>query len=180
MKSYEDLGHIDYRRHRPSVLEAYNGADIVAWHDTIGRQIEAMAEEASEGNNVEYHRLLMKFLTEWETNEPTGSLNIEVIQLLQNAASWASQLPWNFKSYFASLNNQLKRLVASIQSLPTVPMNPPEKKKGGRRAAPQPDDDHGPDMFGPEPTEKPSPEDEEAMGNDIKSAIDMANAAKRP
>jgi hypothetical protein len=168
----------------PCILETYAGGDVVMWQGAIERQITDMAEKASEIGNSTYERLLNKFLNQWKENELDGSLNIETLRILRQAADWASELPWNFKNYFSVLRDRLRKLIAVTgEQLPVMP--PEDAKKGGGKPKGHPrlNPDTGvKSQFGPEEPglEKPADEllpDAEKTGEQMKRDIEQLTRA---
>jgi hypothetical protein len=191
IQSYENLGHVDFNRHRPLLLEVYAGKDIAQWWGNILRQLQDMKSKAEEVNNDDYATQLSRFIRTWTENEITGSMNIEDIRTLKTAAEWAGELPWNFKNYFTTLANQLRKLVASTEELPMTPqVQGGNENGGGGGAGPSPtaglnpEKDPAAPQFGAEENpgdmELPADQkvnkegDEEDIAADIQMAIDSS------
>jgi hypothetical protein len=186
IQSYENLGFIDYNRYKPLLLEVYAGKDIAQWWGNILRQLQDMKGKAEEVNNDDYASQLSRFIRTWTENEITGSMNIEDIRTLKTAAEWAGELPWNFKNYFMTLANQLRKLVASTEELPMTPQGSNEPDVSGAAPAPSAglnaDKNPAAPQFGAEEApgdmELPADQkvnkegDEEAIASDIQMAID--------
>lgn len=157
---YESMGFIDFRLHRPVVLEAFAGTAIVSWQGKIERQLVNLLSDAEKGRNYTYADKLREFLKIWRANEITGSINRETLEILKSAADILSVDSWNFSAYFGSLKDQLKVLIASEEQLPRgmeEPGNEPFAGGGGGGGAPPMSPSFG-------PQEEPPPGAEGGMG----------------
>lgn len=150
---YENWGRINFDQHRAELLETYSGTDIIKWHGRIGDQLVGLMDDSEKGRNFPYYDKLRKFLDIWRSNEITGSINRETIEILKSAADILAVDNWNLRIYFSSLATQLKVLIGSEEQLPrNVDMDQNEPMAGtgsaGRGAPPMSP------SFGPE-DEKP-------------------------
>jgi hypothetical protein len=98
--------------------ETYSGTSIVQWHGKIERQLVNMLGDAEKGRNFTYADKVREFLKIWRSNEINGSINRETLETLKSAADMLSVDTWNLASYFSSLRDQLRVLVASEEELP--------------------------------------------------------------
>jgi len=148
--SYEDLAHIGGAS-RPELLEAYKGADIVAWHGKVERQLSKFIDDYVAAANPAYVDKLREFLKIWRENEITGSINREDIETLLSATEMLAVDTWRLRDYFSNLRDQLRRLRASVEELPTLPDDSEySSMRGAVRDVPPTQ------MFGPEKKAKPS------------------------
>lgn len=143
---YANLGFKSVRRHRPPVLEAFKGTQIVAWHGKIERQLQDYVSENVEARNHAYADKLRALLQIWRDNPLTGSINVEVINSLLTAAQVLAVDEWRYRDYFSNLRDSLRQLKASVEELPNTDEVPPEMR--GPSSSP-------PSSFGP--TEEPPP-----------------------
>ena len=121
---YETLAFIRFDNREPCLIETYQGTAIVQWHGKIERQLVNMLADAEKGRNFTYADKVREFLKIWRSNEITGSINRETLETLKSAADMLSVDTWNLASYFSSLRDQLRVLVASEEELPRgVDMN---------------------------------------------------------
>jgi len=129
---YESLGYINWRQPRPPLLETYSGTSIVAWHGKIESQLRNLLNDAEKGRNYPYADKIREFLKIWRANEITGSINREILETLKAAADMLSVDNWNLSSYFQSLRDALKVLLASEEELPRdTDMNQNDPYAGG-------------------------------------------------
>jgi hypothetical protein len=129
---YESLGYINWHRVRPELLETYSGTSIVAWHGKIEGQLKNLLNDAEKGRNYPYADKIREFLKIWRANEITGSINREILETLKAAADMLSVDNWNLSSYFSSLRDALKVLLASEEELPRdADMNQNDPYAGG-------------------------------------------------
>jgi hypothetical protein len=160
---YEDIAWHNSRP-LPVVQEAYAGEDIVGWYGNIEGQLNDLIDRYERAKNVPYVERLRAFYTKWRDNQITGSINRETIAPLEAAADMLAVEPWNLKTYFRSLRDQLRKLMASEEQLPRLPQ---AVKKGSPKrvslgAGPQPSTSFGPSPTpagpsGPEGAPAPSP-----------------------
>jgi hypothetical protein len=146
---YESLGRVDYSRHEAAILETYSGVDIIKWHGRITDQLVKMVEEAEKGRNFVYADKVREFLKTWRSNEITGSINRETLEVLKAACDILAVDNWNFRSYFHSLATQIKVLIGSEEQLPRdadMSQNEPLAGTGGAgRGAPPMSPSFGPE-----------------------------------
>lgn len=129
---YESMGHIRLYNWEPELLETYSGTSIVQWHGKIERQLVNMLTDAEKGRNFTYADKVREFLKIWRSNEISGSINRETLETLKSAADMLSVDTWNLASYFSSLRDQLRVLIASEEELPRgVDMNQNDPFAGG-------------------------------------------------
>jgi hypothetical protein len=128
---YESYGTLDLNRLSPVLLEQYSGAAVVGWHGKIERQLVNALDDAEKGRNYVYADKVREFLRIWRQNEITGSVNRETLETLKAAADVLAVDNWNLQSYFSSLRDQLRILVASEEELPRgTDMNQNEPSAG--------------------------------------------------
>lgn len=141
---YETWGHLDFSQER--LCEAYSGSDIVQWYGRIERQLRRMLDEAEQGRNYPAEAKLRGFLKIWRDNQITGSINIENITPLE-AASDILSLDNNtsLSSYFGSLRDSLRKLIASEEELPRDADMGNEPLAGGGGGGPPMAPDFGPE-----------------------------------
>lgn len=154
---YESMGQIRFDNREPELLETYSGTSIVQWHGKIERQLVNMLADAEKGRNFPYADKLREFLKVWRSNEISGSINRETLETLKSASDMLSVDTWNLASYFSSLRDQLRVLIASEEELPRgvdMNQNDPFAGAGGGGGAPPMSP-----AFGPE--EEPPPGEEE-------------------
>jgi len=129
---YESMGHIRFNNREPDLLETYSGTSIVQWHGRIERQLVNFLADAEKGRNYPYADKLREFLKIWRSNEISGSINRETLEALKSAADMLSVDTWDMASYFSSLRDQLRILIASEEELPRgVDMNQTDPFAGG-------------------------------------------------
>jgi hypothetical protein len=141
LHDYESLSRIDFGRIRSELLESYSGTAIVAWHGRIERQLVNLLNDAEKTRNFTYADKVREFLKIWRGNEISGSINRETLETLKAASDVLSVDNWNLATYFSSLRDQLRVLIASEEQLPRdVDMNQNEPFAGtgaaGRGAPP--------------------------------------------
>jgi hypothetical protein len=103
------------------IKEAYKGQDIVQWQGRIERQLTGFIADAERDSNFGYGDKLREFLRVWRDNAYTGSINIETTEVLLAATDMLAVDTWRLASYFGSLRDQLRRLKASTEELPSMP-----------------------------------------------------------
>lgn len=130
LHSFEDWS-IMASRQTTYVPEAYSGTSIVQWYGNIERQLSRMLDENEAIRQYSYADKIREFLKIWRTNEITGSLNRETIEVLNSAAQVLAVDTWNLADYFSNLRDQLRKLLASQEELPTVPMDNNDMRGGG-------------------------------------------------
>jgi len=129
---YESMGYIRFHNREPDICETYSGTSIVQWHGKIERQLINALADAEKGRNFPYADKLREFLKIWRSNEINGSINRETLEVLKSAADMLSVDTWNMASYFSSLRDQLRVLLASEEELPRgVDMNQNDPFAGG-------------------------------------------------
>lgn len=145
---YESWGQLNLSQRSPLLLETYGGAEIVLWHGKIERQINNLVADAEKGRNFSYADKLREMLRIWRENEITGSINRETLDTLKAACDVLAVDSWNLNSYFSSLRDQLRALVASEEELPRgMDMNQNDPMAGlssGGGGAPPMMNDFGP------------------------------------
>lgn len=133
MRSYEDLMYRKPVASEPANIErlgeAYRAADMVTWYGRIERQITDMLDAARDDNNVQSIDFLNTVRGKWLDHPIDANMNIEDLEALETAVSWPAKIEWQHKKYFSVLKDQLRRVLASTQELPTVPM---DQGKGGK------------------------------------------------
>lgn len=185
---YESFGVHNMAIRQPVLLEQYSGAAVVGWHGKIERQLVNLLDDAEKGRNFVYADKLREFLRIWRQNEITGSINRETLDTLKAASDVLSVDNWNLQSYFSSLRDQLRILVASEEELPRgMDMNQNEPSMGGPSmggGAPPMSPEFGPEKDMPgEPSaegEPPPPPGEEGAppGEGAPGAEDMTEPPK--
>lgn len=115
---YESLSTRQPWRTKPILCEVYSGEAIVAWSGNIERQISSMLDEQEASKNYVYADKLREFLRVWRSNEITGSLNRETLDVLKTACEMLAVDSWNLKNYFSVLRDQMRKLIASEEQLP--------------------------------------------------------------
>jgi hypothetical protein len=129
---YESMGHIRFNNREPDLLETYSGTSIVQWHGKIERQLVNFLADAEKGRNYPYADKIREFLKIWRSNEINGSINRETLETLKSASDMLSVDTWDMASYFSSLRDQLRVLIASEEELPRgVDMNQNDPFAGG-------------------------------------------------
>lgn len=146
---YESLAYIDFIRERPDIMEAYDGKSIVRWYGKIENQLGKLLADAEKSRNFPYADKLREFQKIWRSNEITGSINREVLDTLKAASDMLAVDNWNLNSYFRSLRDELRVLVASEEELPRgsdMEQNDPYAGGGGGggRGGPPMSPDFGP------------------------------------
>jgi hypothetical protein len=144
---YESYGMLNLSLYDPIILEAYSGTAIVQWFGNIERQLGRLLDDAEKGKNWPYADKVREFLRIWRSNEITGSLNRETIEILKSASDVLAVDSWNLKNYFSNLRDQLRKLIASEEELPRdmdMNANDPMKGMGGGRGAPPMNPEFGP------------------------------------
>lgn len=183
--SYEDAGLMAERSRQDQpcpIFEYVSGSDIVAWYGRIESQLVSKIEKEEGNRNMAYADKLRAFLKLWRENEIRGSVNREPIDSLKAAADILAVDDWDLSSYFRSLRDSLRGLIARIEELPYDDMAGPE----GAPEDPMPRGGGMPGRFGPE-KEDPTGQDPsgEAGGPrdefDLDAAVDAAaNDNKKP
>lgn len=129
---YESMGYIRFNNREPELCETYSGTSIVQWHGRIERQLINHLADAEKGRNFPYADKLREFLKIWRSNEISGSINRETLEVLKSAADMLSVDTWDMASYFSSLRDQLRVLLASEEELPRgIDMNQNDPFAGG-------------------------------------------------
>jgi hypothetical protein len=145
---YESMGFLDLSTRRPEIFESFAGTSIVKWQGNIEGQIVNLLSDAEKGRNYAYADKLREFLKIWRSNEITGSINRETLEILKSAADILSVDQWNLNTYFRSLKDQLRVLIASEEQLPRgteEPGNEPFAGGGGGGGAPPMSPSFGPE-----------------------------------
>jgi hypothetical protein len=135
------------------LAEVYAGTDIVGWYGTIERQLRNMLEDAEKGRNWPYADKIRKYLDIWRSNEITGSMNRETLEILKSGPEVLAVDSWNLSDYFSTLRDQLRKLIASEEQLPRdmdMDQNNPMAGMGGGRGAPPMSPDFGPQDGAPD------------------------------
>lgn len=114
---YESLGCIQLNPDCP-LLEAYRGTDIVEWYGRIERSLISLLNDAEKGKNYAYADKVRQFLKTWRDYPIDGSLNRETLEALKAASEQLAVDTWNLNSYFSSLRDSLRKLIASEEELP--------------------------------------------------------------
>lgn len=148
MRIYTDYESCGYFNHPYliSVLEAYSGTSIVAWYGNIERQLVGMEDEYKSIKNQEYADKIHTFLLTWRDNPIPGSINVEVLQVLEAACAQNAVDPWKLANYFSNLRDQMRKLIASQEELP---LDTQPQPTGRRKSKPQPPSDFGPTAEAP-------------------------------
>ncbi len=116
---YESFGMLSsFDRSKPSLCEAYSGAQIVGWYGNIQHQVERVLDEQEASRNYVYADKLRQFLKVWRENEIDGSMNRETLEVLKTACEMLSVDEWSLRNYFSALRDQLRKLIASEEELP--------------------------------------------------------------
>lgn len=168
MRSYEDHEWVSPLAKKPALLEFYRGVDIVGWYNTIGGQIETFINEQDEAGNREYRNKLDAFKRIWDSNSPTGAINIEQINRLSDAATLLSKDEWNYANYFRLLSGNLSKIIASEQQLDRTVADTADAGGGGGAF-------HGggePDADTPPPSAY-GPDEEAAAAADPAAEVDV-------
>lgn len=132
LHDYESMGHIRFSNLEAILIETYSGTSIVQWHGKIERQLVNFLADAEKGRNFPYADKLREFLKIWRSNEINGSINRETLETLKSASDMLSVDTWDMASYFSSLRDQLRVLIASEEELPRgVDMNQNDPFAGG-------------------------------------------------
>lgn len=157
---YESMGRIRFDNREPELLETYSGTSIVQWHGKIERQLVNMLADAEKGRNFPYADKIREFLKIWRSNEISGSINRETLETLKSASDMLSVDTWNLASYFSSLRDQLRVLIASEEELPRgvdMNQNDPFAGAGGGGGAPPMSPAFGPEEEAPPGEEEMPP-----------------------
>jgi hypothetical protein len=133
----------------PHLIEAYTGQSVVAWQGKIERQIEEYITENDEARNHPYANKLREFLRTWRAYPLTGSINVEDVEKLMIASEQLAVDPWRYQNYFSHLRDQLRKLKASGEQLPTSDEIEAAERSGGAGAPPN--------SFGPQDTAGAAP-----------------------
>jgi hypothetical protein len=129
---YETLAYLGLSRPKPDLLETYSGKSIVMWHGKIEGQLQGLVDDSEKGRNFPYADKLREYLKIWRANEITGSINREQLETLKAAADVLSVDNWDMATYFRSLRDQLRVLIASEEELPRdIDMNQNDPYAGG-------------------------------------------------
>ncbi len=115
---YESMGWRNVQQTKPVLVESYEGTAIVQWYGNIERQLKEMLADTEKGRNFPYADKIREYLKVWRSNEITGSINRETVDILKSAADMLSVDNWNLSNYFSNLRDQLRKLVASEEQLP--------------------------------------------------------------
>jgi hypothetical protein len=121
--NYEDLTFVGHTW-QPELLEAYSGAAVVQWYGNIERQLKHLADEYESARNHNYVDKIREFLKTWRDTPIDGSLNRESLDVLSATVKQLAVDGWKLSDYFASIRNQLQRLIASQEELPNVEPSP--------------------------------------------------------
>ena len=153
VNDYESLGHLHEKQRFTGFLpEAFSGSSIVSWYGQIENQLQGKLDDQEASRNFENADRIRAFLNTWRENEITGAINVEQLGPLKAAAEQQASAKWPLRSYFSSLRNQLRKLIASEEELPrgvdTDQINPMSGGGLGRGAPPM-SPDFGPDKEAP-------------------------------
>lgn len=153
LHDYESMGVASTTvRSAPPMLEAYRGTDIVQWYGSIeGQLARKEAEYRAVKNNV-YADRVHEFLKTWRDNELTGSVNVEDVDVLEAASAQNAVDTWQLQDYFRNLRDQLRRLRASLEELPTTSATPQRRRLSAKQGP-----SGVPDPAGPPPEEGAPP-----------------------
>lgn len=139
IKHYEDLMFRKPIAAEPAHIErlgeAYRAADMVTWYGRIERQIADMLDAARDDNNEQSIDFLRTIHGKWVDHPIDANMNIEDLEALETAVAWPAKLEWQHKNYFSVLKDQLRRVIASTQELPTVPGGGGKEDRGGPTAS---------------------------------------------
>jgi hypothetical protein len=176
--TYEDWGIIPMVDDAP-LLEAFTGAAVVQWHGNIERQLLEKIEKSEKERNFPYADKVRKFLQIWRDNELTGSINREQVETLKAACDILAVDSWNLSNYFSNLQTQLRRLIASVEELPTFDQeNEPGGPAGGMGTPGGPPPDFGPEDEAPEMDASGKPLDPAQGDNGAPEEQDIDGALK--
>jgi hypothetical protein len=120
---YEDVGYLSLKPF-PKIAEAFRGSDIVVWHGTIERQLVDLVEKYRSEKNTPDASKVDQFLQTWRAHKITGSLNIDEIIPLETASAQLAVDVWKSATYFGSLRDRLRQIIASEQELPRITVQP--------------------------------------------------------
>jgi len=171
--TYEDMefNRMQAATRTPVLLEGYSGVKIVQWAGQIERQMQQMLKEQETANNWPYADKIRKYLEIWRSNEITGSLNRETLEVLQSPLELMAVDDWSLANYFSNLRDRLRTLIASEEELPrdldASAGEEPLRGGSGGRGAPPLNPSFGPEDDAPPGTEEPAPEDDLPMAGDL-------------
>jgi hypothetical protein len=128
LDSYEGWHFASCQPH--PVVEAYKGQAVVSWYGNIERQLIALVDKYRNNRQPEDAAKVEQFLITWRRNEISGSINRSTIEKLEAAAAQLAVDGWKSQTYFSSLRDQLRKLIASEEELPRLPDNgrPPRRE----------------------------------------------------
>ena len=154
---YESWGQeqIIADQEQPMLLEAYQGAQIVAWYGNIERQISGLIERYESTRNFPYVDKLRAFLNTWRQYPITGSINRETLDPLESACNILAVDSWKLSNFYSNLRDQIRKLIASEEQLPRIPSAEPMNTGGGGSRASSVSsspakEEQPPSEFGPE------------------------------
>jgi len=114
---YESLAYMGRPTHCP-IWEAWRGTDIVRWFGQIERQLEDKLKEMEASRNFDYAGRIRKYLEIWRSNEITGSINRETLEVLKAPLEVMAIESWSQADYFGNLRDRLRTLIAAEEELP--------------------------------------------------------------
>lgn len=171
VNDYESLSYC-CRSEQAPLLEAFSGASIVQWYGNIERQLKHLSDEYESARNHNYVDKIREFLKTWRDNPIEGSLNREDLDVLSSAARQLAVDGWKLSDYFASVRNQLQKLIASQEELPHGAEESPEAETAASTAGLGKSKEPPPGEFGAQEKEGTTPGEEE-----VAAAGDAAPAA---
>ena len=92
---YESLGYINFDSICAPLLEVFAGTAIVGWYGKIERQLVNLLADAEKARNFPFADKIREFLKIWRTNELTGSINRETLEILKTASDLLAIDQWN-------------------------------------------------------------------------------------
>lgn len=137
---HEDLGVLslmEFPKECEELSEAFKGSDVVVWSGSIERQLVALLDKYRKDKDSGSANKVDQFLQTWRAHKITGSLNRTDIQPLETAASQLAVDSWHSTSYFGSLRDQLRRLLASEEELPRIDVDAAKAIKSPLEAPPE-------------------------------------------
>ncbi len=159
--------HEARRVETPPILEAFRGTDVVGWWGTIERQLVDMVNRFETTRDFDSKAKAQEALDIWRQNQITGSINVETIKALESGMRMLAVDKWNQSNYFASLRDNLRKLIAGQEELPPMPDETGGMGKpgggGGPRMPNKPIEggpEENPEEGGPEPSQDFGPEKE--------------------
>jgi len=187
--TFEDMefNRMQAATRKPEILEGFSGVKIVQWFGQIERQMQNMLKEQEAASNWPYADKIRTYLKTWRSNEITGSINRETLEVLQSPLELMAVDDWSLANYFSNLRDRLRTLIASEEELPRDldgAGEEPMRGSSGGRGAPPMGNSFGPEEDAP-PGEDPGagappPEDDLPTPDELEAEVPLDKKPELP